>query len=121
MGRRFVICLSFCVAVALPFHTAAAGDRKSSAARRGEAAAGVTVRHYAQAVASAEELSANGAVRATRRSALYDDAASREEENSSANGRRERVTLFRFNTGLGEVAVHPVFGAAKGAQFSLGF
>ena len=120
MGRRFINCLGFCVAMGISFHTAAAGERKLSA-RAGEASAEVTVRREAQVVALEDGLFPSGAVRASRRSALYDDAASREDDSGPAKGRRQRVTLFRFNTGLGEVAVHPVFGAAKGAQFSLGF
>lgn len=120
MGRTFIAGLGFCVAAALSCHTAEAGDRKSSAAR-GDASAEVTVRREAQAVALEQGLFTNAAVRSTRRATLFDDASSRESDTGAVRPRRKPITLFRFTTTLGEVAVQPVFGTAKGAQLSLGF
>lgn len=43
------------------------------------------------------------------------------ESAPTAPRERKSVTLFRFNSKLGEVAVEPVIGSIKGAQFSFGF
>jgi hypothetical protein len=54
--------------------------------------------------------------RAERRSRVND-----ESEAASTKRERKRVTLFRFGSNVGEIAVQPVFGSVNGAQFSLGF
>ena len=121
MGRTFIACLGFCVAAMFACDTAEAGDRKSSAARGRDTSAEVTVRREAQAVALEHGLFTNAVVRSTRRATLFEDASSRESDTTTVRVRRKPITLFRFNTTLGEVAVQPVFGTAKGAQLSLGF
>jgi hypothetical protein len=46
-----------------------------------------------------------------------------EEKGTSGEPKREHksLTLFQFDSKLGEVKVQPVFGKVTGAQFSLGF
>ena len=47
-----------------------------------------------------------------------------EEKEESAPARRperKKLTLFRFESKLGDISVQPVMGSVNGAQFSLGF
>lgn len=44
-------------------------------------------------------------------------ASEREQETHE----RKPLTLYRFNSRIGEVEVRPVIGKVNGAQFSLGF
>jgi hypothetical protein len=42
-------------------------------------------------------------------------------EHETPSDERKPLTLFRFNSRLGELAVQPAIGSVKGAQLSLGF
>jgi hypothetical protein len=48
-------------------------------------------------------------------------ATERKEDEPTPARERKSVTFFRFDSKLGNVAVQPVIGSVKGAQFSLGF
>ena len=121
MGKGFIVCLGCCIAAGFACEPAQAGDRKSSAARTREASAEGTIKREGHVVAVEHDLFAASNVKGARRSPGFDDASARQSDSALVSGRRKPITLFRFNTSLGEVAVQPVFGAAKGAQFSLGF
>jgi hypothetical protein len=115
MGQRFIIWLIVCAALGLGFEPAQARDRKS-AARERDGVVDVVMRQEARAALLHHAVAASPG----RTHSVFGDEYSR-EETAPAGQRRKAVTLFRFNSKLGEVAVQPVFGAAKGAQFSLGF
>ena len=97
---------------------AEAGDRKSSS----------QVETKALLVAPAANTTANSSARPGSSSSvgLFETGYSSSVERSPSEREKETherkpLTLFRFNSRVGEVAVRPVIGKVNGAQFSLGF
>ena len=43
------------------------------------------------------------------------------EKETNSRPERKTITLFRFDSKVGSVAVQPVVGGVNGAQFSVGF
>ena len=118
MVRKGVGILGLLLAAGFVCEPAAAGSRKSSS----------QMESRALLVAPAANPTANPSARPGTSSSvgLFEDGYSTSVERT-ANERdketRERkpLTLYRFNSKFGEVAVRPVIGKVNGAQFSLGF
>ena len=69
----------------------------------------------AQPFSSREDVSTSSS-----RSRIFDDGSVRQDTFETSR-ERKALTLFRINSKFGDIAVQPVFGSIKGAQFSLGF
>lgn len=121
MRRNLIGCCGWLMAVGLACQPATAGDRKS--AKRGheevaEFSGGTKINAFSQ---RSEMLGAR-AFEARSSTARTQLSGRRAEQHTEAPARgRKEVTLFRFHSTMGEVAVQPVFGQVNGAQFSLGF
>jgi hypothetical protein len=125
MGRNLIGSCGLLAVIGLACLPAHAGDRKSG--RRGqEAAEEVFVPQKGQAVSPRYEMVGASAVRPfeARYSASADQRPARDRERRNADAQAHEhkpLTLFRFNSKFGDIAVQPVMGQVNGAQFSLGF
>lgn len=126
MERRLVGSVGLLIAIILATPLAYAGDRKSNSqdskselfASDYKARAVLVSGRSEQPSPSAVKLLDGGdSVLASKR------LGGHEEKETSGEPKREHkpLTLFRFDSKLGEVKVQPVFGKVTGAQFSLGF
>jgi hypothetical protein len=129
MERRCVGSLGLVIAIIVISPPAQAGDRKSDGRGSQDSKAELFASsHKAHAV-----LVSRGSERPDPSSIkLFEDGDSilaskrlggHEEKQTSGEAKREHksLTLFRFDSKLGEIKVQPVFGKVTGAQFSLGF
>ena len=125
MRPTFMGACGLWVAIALACHSAQAGDRKTPAAMQKAHPALVALHDTRILVTGSADA---GASVARRSEGGYLVAPSRhqtaESEQRSETGRgseHKPLTLFHFNSGLGEVDVRPVVGHVNGAQLSIGF
>ena len=116
--RKGIEFLGLLMAIGFVVQPAEAGDRKSSSQRETKALL----------VAPAMNPTANPSARPGSSSSvgLFETGYSSSVERSASEREKETherkpLTLFRFNSKFGEVAVRPVIGKVNGAQFSLGF
>lgn len=77
----------------------------------------VSVRHEAISAAVVRPLQAEYSVSERRRSA----GRGERKKAAAARSEHEGLTLFHFNSKLGDVAVQPVISPAKGAQICISF
>jgi len=102
---------------------AQAGDRKSTGGVQ-ESKRAVLVSHNVYAGSIAGEITGAPASRPFALSYSADPrsgSGSEKEEAAARSHEHKALTLFRFNSTFGEVAVQPVIGHVNGAQFSIGF
>ena len=127
MGRRlFGICLLL-IALIFAGQLAQAGDRKSKdvqdskmelfASSHQTHAVLVSGRSEQPDHATVRLFEASDPVLASKRV----DGHEEKENSSETKHEHKALTLFHFDSRLGEVKVQPVFGKVTGAQFSLGF
>ena len=127
MGRRlFGICLLL-IAIIFASQSAQAGDRKSRDVQESklELFASSHQTHAVLASGRSEQpdpatvrlFEAGDPVLASKRLGGHEE----KENSSEAKHEHKALTLFHFDSKLGEVKVQPVFGKVTGAQFSLGF
>ena len=118
MGRNFVGSCGLLVAIGLACQSAQAGDLKSTT--RSHETKAILIAPEAHAAAINYERQGNPTVGLFEKG--YSISATR-GSSKGENGPREHkaLTLFRFNSQFGEVAVQPVFGKVNGAQLSVGF
>lgn len=121
VGRRFIGWAAMCIALGFAAEPVQARDRESGTAVSRAAAADAFAARPTYALSPRDDLSAAAPVTVARRAPSGDWMPRDGEASALVSEPRKRLTLFRFNTPVGEVAVQPVFGSAKGAQFSLGF
>jgi hypothetical protein len=141
MARNFTIWCGWLVVLRLALlrpAQAQAGDRKPAFAKgygvasplcHTEAASETVMSWEIQSVSLRYDAFGASGVRpfeATKRSFADKGVTKQSLEtrgSSESRGLAERnpVTLFRFSSKLGDVAVQPVIGDLKGAQFSVGF
>ena len=115
MGKTFMGSAALLVAFGLGLQPAEARDQKAGSSRAVSEAKTqpVVVQHAAVSSAAAPG--------STRRSSFVNQNPDDQEAVGAETGRRKAITLFRFSSRLGDVAVQPVAGSVTGAQFSLGF
>ena len=123
MGRNLVGSCGLLIAIGLACQPAQAGDRKS-ANRVQEAAGKILVAPKAHAVSVRYEVVGASVVRPfeARSSASANRRASADSERKHASEptrEHQPLTLFRFDSKFGQIAVQPVFGHVNGAQFSV--
>src|ERR1041385_4511243 len=123
MGRNLVQSCGLLVAIGIAFQPADAGDRKS-AARLQEVQDEILVVRKSQGPSLQNEMLGASTTRPleTRLSAFADHRSIKDSkrENAAASASEHKpVTLFHFNSKLGDVSVQPVIGHVNGAQFSL--
>lgn len=121
MGRQLVTWAAFGFAIALALGNAEARDRKSASAPERNAASEMVAGREAYAIALRHDPFASAAVAplASKRSVSDEDGSDRRAPAPPIE--RKALTIFRFDSILGDVAVQPVVGSVKGAQFSVGF
>jgi hypothetical protein len=112
MGRGFIVWAMVCVALAFAMQSAEGKDRRGAAGAEREART---------ALLQHEVVAPWGVTRVAGGPVTVVAAADTSDAATPVGAPRKPVTLFRFTTKAGDVAVQPVFGSAKGAQFSLGF
>jgi hypothetical protein len=125
MKRNLVGSCGWLVAIGRACQPAHAGDRKS-AGQVQEAKEEIVVARKVQAVSLRYEMVGASAARPfeARYSASADHRSSRDRgtENAPAKASEHKpLTLYRFSSKFGDIAVQPVIGHVNGAQFSLGF
>ena len=119
MGRRFICWSGACIAIALGFEPVQAREPAPPPERA--VASAIVSRQAARPVSLQYDAIASSAVTPVRPRSFIEDPLAGNDGPSATSARRKAITLFRFNTQMGEVAVQAVFGTAKGAQLSLGF
>lgn len=102
------------IAIGLLVQPAEAGERKSSSQLETQALL------VAPAMARSYERPGSSSIGFFQTSDL-DSTARRSAGEEKDAYEHKPLTLFRFNSKFGEVAVRPVIGKVNGAQFSLGF
>ena len=125
MRRTFMGACGLWFAIALACHSVQAGDRKTVASMQKIHPALVALPVTRTVVTRGE----NPGPSATRRSGVGYLVAPSHQRSGESGQRSESgratehkpLTLFHFNSGLGEVAVRPVVGHVNGAQLSIGF
>jgi hypothetical protein len=123
MGRRFIQWLACWVALGVAAEVAQANDRNvDSASRSRESIAAVSGGHETHAVLAPRDPAARS-IEATFASRPNDATVQPNGKQAGSAPSREHkgVTLFQFDSKLGHIAVQPVVGAVKGAQFSINF
>ena len=121
MGRDLIGVFGFSVVVGLVCQPAQAGDRKSTGGVQ-ESKRAVLVAPNTYAGLPPGETNGASPSRPFALSYPVDRRSNGKEEEAAARAReRKTLTLFRFNSNFGEVAVQPVIGHVNGAQFSIGF
>ena len=105
MMRRFIGWMAVFVALHSPVPTEAKDGERSASRRE-------------VVVAARQDVSAPSSP--LRNSRIFDDASVRQDLSDTGRDRKE-LTLIRINSRFGEIALRPVVGSIKGAQFSLGF
>jgi hypothetical protein len=117
MGRTISLWLGVCMAAAFGTEAAYAQDRRAAATRDRER---LTQREARPAALLHHDVVASSPKRAIR--AALDEQVPAEQENAAPGSQpRKKITFFRINSDVGEIAVQPVAGRANGLQFSLGF
>src|SRR3954454_3056760 len=123
MGRTFIPCLACCISVGLATAPAQANDRNAASAAHGrEALSGSSAGHEAHAILGSRDSAAGSAARSIE--ATYSSRpndATVQQTGPAPSREHNGLTLFQFNSKLGHVAVQPVVGTVKGAQFSMNF
>ena len=122
MARDLVGACGLSVVIGLVCQPARAGDRKSTGGVQ-ESKRAVIVAHNAYAGSIPVVTIGASASRPLALSYSIDprSAAGKEGEAAARAHDHKTLTLFRFNSNFGEVAVQPVIGHVNGAQFSIGF
>lgn len=115
MARGLIGACGFSVLFGLVCQSAQAGDRKSTG--------GVQESKRAVLIAISSETTGASASRPLALSYSVDrrSGSGKDEELAARTHEHKTLTLFRFNSNFGEVAVQPVIGHVNGAQFSVGF
>jgi hypothetical protein len=144
MGRNFISWVGLGVAMGLALQPAHAGDRKSVAVTTYHAAAAASARNFvfaAQVRSSGDDHGGGSIMKVQGRGDLpffpvtplesrlprSGTAASTSDDQQKEKGpttpphERKSITLFRFDSKLGNVSVQPVVGGVNGAQLSVGF
>src|SRR5437868_6625163 len=121
MGPRFTGWCAFALAGTLAFAPtrAQARDPKSQSLRVHEGFSAAVATHETHPIVLQQNALTSSAVRPVELS--YSPANNKpttKVHNTSPINERKPLTLFRFNSKLGEVAVQPVIGQIKGAQLS---
>jgi len=142
MARDFITRLGVCVAAGFLVLPAQGGDRKPEAATEIRHA-GMSTHNFAVAAlarSTGDDRAGRNSMKAqmhaelpfvsvspfeTRSPRVNDKVAPgddrQKEKETSSRPERKTITLFRFDSKLGSVAVQPVVGGVNGAQFSVGF
>lgn len=125
MVRNLTSWCGLLVGLGLALEPAQAGDRKSTD-RVHKAGDEMVMSREIHVVSLKHDVSDLSAVRPFE--ARYSSSTGKtpanenEKEHPTAPGaRREPLTLFNIKSNLGDIAVQPMMGPAKGVQFSLGF
>ena len=123
MRRNLTSWCGLLVGLGLAFAPAQAGERRSM--DRGHKAGDEMVMsretHSVSLRSDVFDLSPVRPLEGTHSSSA-DRRSTNERENETAPGaQRKPVTFFNIKSKLGDVAVQPAIGPAKGVQFSLGF
>ena len=125
MGRNLIGSCGFLAVMGFVCQPLHAGDRRSSAPLHeanevifaAQKAHPVSLRHEAIGAAVVKPLETEYSVSDRRRSSGHS-----ERKNAvAARSEHQGLTLFHFNSKLGDVAVQPVVSPAKGAQISISF
>jgi hypothetical protein len=122
MGRRLIGTYGLAIAVGLACPSAKAGDRNSAGTRPERQEVRLVIeKHFA--LMSRPEKASIEVIRPFRTSSgkATERRSGESEEDSEGRHEHKSLTLFRFNSKFGEVAVKPVIGHVNGAQFSIGF
>ncbi len=115
MVRTGVGILGLLAAIGLACEPADAGSRKSSSERESRALLVAPATSTSATIPPRPGSSSVGLFEDGYRSSV--ERPDRERETHE----RKPLTLFRFDSRFGEVAVRPVIGKVNGAQLSLGF
>jgi hypothetical protein len=125
MGRNLIGSCAFLAVIGFVCQPLHAGDRRSSAPLHEanevifatQKAHTVSLRHEALGAAVIRPLETEYSVSDRRGPTGHGE----KKKAAAARSEHQGLTLFHFNSKLGDVAVQPVVSPAKGAQISISF